>query len=351
MPGPTAALFGAAIYQQRSAMAEATDVDRTVALLSRATAESPVTFDVRGDDLLINGTPLSLEAPGVAVIRHAMVDHQTVHLAVPRALTATQWRAVVELFASAPGLYPSIDDLRDALRFSVPDAVVSSSVGAAAEGDLRQSLFELPGLRATGAGNEARVVDSRDAVLAKLSTALDPLLGAAARARDNRDYAALAQVLLQIQELAADKDSEQQAIISRERRRVVPSHILEAMARQIPKSGASSPIARVLGTLGHDGAAAILDALSGAPGPQERRAYIDVLVASRDCDITIVEALGSTRVEIVRDAAEVIGRKRMEHAVPLLAHLLKHTKVDVRTTAWHALELIGTREALKALRS
>lgn len=350
MPGPIGALFGAAIYQQRSALAEANDVDRTVALLCRATAEGAVTFDVRGDDLLINGTPLSLEAPGAAVIRHAMVDHQTAHLAVPRALTAMQWRAVVELFASAPGLYPSIDDLRDALRFSVPDAVVSSSSGAAAEGDLRQSLFELPGLRAGGT-HDARPVDSRDAVLAKLSTALDPLLGAAARARDNRDYAALAQVLLQIQELAADKDSEQQAIISRERRRVVPSHILEAMARQIPKSGTSSPIAKVLGTLGHDGAAAILDALSGAPGPHERRAYIDVLVASRDCDITIVEALGSTRVEIVRDAAEVIGRKRMEHAVPLLAHLLKHTKVDVRTTAWHALELIGTREALKALRS
>lgn len=352
MPVPIAALFAAAIYQQRSALSGAEEVDHTVDLLSRATSGSGVTFEVRGDDLLINGLPLSLEAPGVAIIRHALVDHQTARLTLPRAMKASQWRAVVELFASAPGLYPTVDELRDALRFTVPDSTVSSSSGAAAEGDLRQSLFELPGLRATGSPNDhSRSVDSRDAVLAKLATALDPLLGAAARDRDNRDYNALAEVLLQIQELAADKDAEQKAIISRERRRVVPSHILEAMARQIPKSGTSSPVARVLGMLGQDGAAAILDALSGAPGPHERRAYIDTLVASRDCDVTIVEALGSTRTEIVRDAAEVVGRKRMEHAVPLLAHLLKHTKVDVRTTAWHALELIGTRDALNALRS
>lgn len=351
MSVPIAALLAAAIYQARSSLSDAEEVDRTVSLLIQATDGAAVSLEVFGDDLRINGTPLSLEAPGTAVIRHALVDHHTVRLALPPVLTARQWRAVVELYASAPGLYASVDDLRDALRFTVPDAVVSGSSGAAAEGDLRQSLFELPGLRGVSSSlDPARATDPHDAALAELTAQLDPLLQAAEHARDRVDYHGLAATLLQMHDLAQDKDSELRAIVVRERRRVVPPDVLDAMARAIPKPAAPAIISRVLGLLGHDGAAALLGALNGAPGPHERRAYIDALVACRDCDETIIEALGNERAELVRDAAEVVGRKRMVQAVPLLAHLLRHAKVDVRTTAWHALEMIGTPEAMRALR-
>lgn len=351
MPIPLAALYASAIYLERSAIAEPEELARTITLLSRA-VDGSVSFEVCGDDLLINGTPLSLEAPGAAIIRHALVDHHTARLLLPEGLTAGQWRDVVELFASAPGLYPTVDDLRDALRCTVPDAVVSGTGGAEAEGDLRQSLFELPGLRATSSAQDLiRSIDAHDTALTELAAELDPLLHAATRARASADYDALAQALLQIQDLAANRDAEQRAIIARERRRVVSSDVLEAMARRVPRTGASGAVARALGLLGNDGAAALLDALEGAHGPHERRAYIDALVACRESESTIVEALGNERDDVVRDAAEVIGRKRMEKAVPLLAHLLKHSKVDVRTTAWHALELIGTRDAVKALRN
>lgn len=352
MPVPLAALFASAVYLERSAIADAEAIARTVTLLYRAADGAAVSFEVRGDDILINGTPLSLEAPGTTIIRHALVDHHTARLSLPSGLTALQWRDVVELFASAPGLYPTVDDLRDALRSTVPSAVVSGTSGNEAEGDLRQSLFELPGLRGSGSARDTtRSVDMHDASLADLSAQLDPMLRVAARARASADYDALAQVLLQIHELGAGRDSEQRAIIARERRRVVPGEVLEAMARRVPRTGAAGLIARVLGLVGNDGAAALLDALSGANGAHERRAYIDALVASRESDTSIVDALGDDRPELVRDAAEVVGRKRMEKAVPLLAHLLRHSKVDVRTTAWHALELIGTRDAVKALRA
>jgi len=351
MPVPLAALFASAIYLERSAVAEPGEIAKSVKLLYFAAEGESVSFEVRGDDLLINGTPLSLEAPGAASIRHALVDHHTVRLVFPTALTALQWRDVVELFASAPGLYPTVDDLRDALRCTIPDAVVAGTSGDDAEGDLRQSLFELPGLRGAGNASEVtRSIDAHDTALAELSAQLDPLLRVAAKARANADYDALAQVLLQMHELAADKDAEHRAIVARERRRVVPSEVLEAMARRVPRAGASGVVTRVLGLLGNDGAAALLDALAGATGPHERRAYIDALVAARESETIIVEALGNERTELVRDAAEVVGRKRLEKAVPLLAHLLRHSKVDVRTTAWHALELIGTRDAVKALR-
>lgn len=352
MSVPVAALFAAAIYQVRSSLSDAEEVDRTVGLLIRATEGAAVNFEVFGDDLRINGTPLSLEAPGTAVIRHALVDHHTARLTLPPALTTSQWRDVVELYASAPGLYGSVDDLRDVLRFTVHEAVVAGSSGAAAEGDLRQSLFELPGLRGGSSSlDPARVTDPHNVALAELTAQLDPLLQAAERARGRADYHGLAETLLQIHDLAQDKDSELRAIVVRERRRVVPADVLDTMARLIPKPGSPAIISRALGILSHDGAAALLGALNGAPGPHERRAYIDALVACRDCDATIVEALGNERTELVRDAAEVVGRKRMVLAVPLLAHLLRHAKVDVRTTAWHALEMIGTPEAMQALRA
>lgn len=352
MPVPLTALFATAIYLERSAVAEPEELAKAITLLYHAAAGESISFDVRGDDLLISGTPLSLEAPGAAIIRHALVDHHTARLTLPNALTALQWRDVVELFASAPGLYPTVDDLRDALRCTVPSAVVSGTTGDDAEGDLRQSLFEMPGLRGAGTATDvSRSVGLHDAALAELSAQLDPLLRVAAKARANADYDGLAQALMQMHELAVDKDAEQRAIVARERRRVVPSDVLEAMARRVPRAGAASALTRVLGLLGNDGAAALLDALAGATGPHERRAYIDALVAARESDTVIVEALGNERTELVRDAAEVVGRKRLEKAVPVLAHLLRHSKVDVRTTAWHALEQIGTREAVRALRA
>lgn len=352
MPVPMAALFASAIYLERSALAEPPEIARTVALLWRAANGETASFEVAGNELIINGTPLSLESPGATVVRHALVDHHTARLVLPPTLTAIQWHGVVELYASAPGLYATVDDLRDALRFTVPEAIVSGSSGAAAEGDLRGSLFELPGLRVSGATEEVRRnVNPHDAELDDLAQLLDPLLQAAARAREANDLPMLAQTLLQMQELASGRDAEQRAIIARERRRIIPGNVLDAMARLVPKSGAGGAVARALGAIGHDGAAALLDALGGAHSAAERRAYIDALVGCRDADATIIDALGSDHSDTVRDAAEVVGRKRTEQAVPVLSRLLRHARVDVRTTVWHALELIGTRDAVKALRS
>jgi hypothetical protein len=353
MPVPLVALIAAAIYQARSPLGDADSLNRTLELLAGAKGSERLSLEVGDTDLLVNGAPLSPAAPGSAIVRQALVDHDTARLVLPADISVAQLREIVELYASAPGLYASIDDLRDALRSTVPDVVVSGSARSAAEGDLREAIFELPGLRATSSNHEesVRPPDPHHAGLAALTARLDPMLQSAVEARDIRDYARLAEILLQVRELEDGSNEELGAMVARERRRVVPPAVLESMARTIPKPGNSPAIVRLLGSLGREGAAALFNALIGAPGPPERRAYIGALVDGRDCGDAILDVLGNPASRLLRDAAEIAGRKRMERAVPALTHLLRHSGVEVRTAAWHALERIGTPDAMKALRN
>jgi hypothetical protein len=353
MPVPLVALMAAAIYESRSQLGDLDSMNRTLSLLASAKGNERLSLEVGDADLLVNGAPLSPAAPGSAMVRQALIDHDTVRLILPANVSLAQLREIIELYASAPGLYASIDDLRDALRSTVPDVVVSGSAGPAAEGDLREALFELPGLRATSPNVEksVRPPDPHNAGLAGLAARLDPMLQAAAEARDSHDYGRLAEILLQVHELEDGKNEELSAMVARERRRVVPPAVLESMARTIPKPGSSVMISRLLGSLGREGAAALFNALVGAPGPHERRAYIDALVDGRDCVDSIVEVLGNPVSRVLRDAAEIAGRRRLERTVPELTHLLRHADVEVRTAAWHALELIGTPAAIRALRN
>jgi hypothetical protein len=350
VPESITALVATAIYQARSSIADPEPVERTIGLVARAAFRNETSFEIHDTALVVNGTALPLNAPGADVIHTALRAHLTRRLVLPAEMTATQWREVVELFASAGGLYHSIDDLRDALRYSVPSAVVSDTIGSETEGDLREALFELPGLQATARRSEPAVmIDPHDAELRDLASRLDPLLQAAERSRDNGNFEQLAHTLLAMLSLEESNRDDRRAIVARERRRVVPTDVLEAMARQVGKPRTPAVIARVLGLLGHDGATALMEALSGATNPLERRILIDALAGCRDCDEAIVDALNSPRPEIARDAAEVAGRRQLDGAVPFLTHLLRHPQADVRTASWHALENIGTRDAVKAL--
>jgi len=353
MQVPLVALMAAAIYESRSQLGDLDSMNRALSLLASAKGNEQLSLEVGDTDLLVNGAPVSPAAPGSAIVRQALIDHATLRLILPADTSPAQLRDIVELYASASGLYASIDDLRDALRATVPDIVVSGSAGQAAEGDLRDALFEMPGLRATSAvpGQAVRPPDPHPAGLAGLAARLDPMLQSAAEARDSHEYGQLAQILLQLHELEGGTNEELSTLVARERRRVVPPTVLESMARSIPKPGSSPMIARVLGSLGREGAAALFNALVGAPGPHERRAYIDALVDGRDCADAIVDVLGNPVSRVLRDAAEIAGRRHLEQAVPELTHLLRHTDFEVRTAAWHALELIGTPAAIRALRS
>ena len=137
---PVTALLAAAIHEARFGVEDPAGMDLILSLLTRATGGAAVRLEVSGEELLVNSTRIPAVAPGASLVRDALSNHDTVRLRVPPGALGEQWRSIVTLYASAPGLYESIDDLRDALRATVPDVMVSNTRGRAAEADLRAAL-------------------------------------------------------------------------------------------------------------------------------------------------------------------------------------------------------------------
>ena len=347
-----AAMFAATVYEVKASDADPASMDEAVSLLARAVNNRPTSFESITGELFVNDIPLPADAPGVSYLLKVLDDHGVRRLALPAGLEPRRWREIADVLASVPALYPTTDDLRDALRASVPAAVVLSSNRESGITDLREELFEIPGL-ITDAGAfssaPAEGLTTRSTDRSELSARLDPILRDAGEAVVAQDLERLATLLLELAGMAEHSNEATRTILARERRRVVPQSIVEAMVRLLPHPDISPMIPKVVMTLGRDGVDALIDALSGALNVIERRAYIEALSASPDADEAVLASLGSAQAELVRDAAEVAGRRRMESAIQPLGHLLKHNDERVRTAAWQALEQIGTNEALAAL--
>lgn len=348
MPVPLTALFAAAIYQVRASSADPVGTERVLGLLTRAAAGSVVVFELDEERLLVNSIPVGGDAPGALLLRTAMIEHDVSRLQLPSGLGPRQWGDVAEILASAPGLFPSADHVRDALTCSVPGALLMASGRPAMSDALRAALLDLPGQVPLRDGASS-TLSSREADRAELSTRLDPMLHAGAAAVEARDWPKVAQVVLDLQQLDVASDEASRTIIARERRRVAPPHIIDCLVRELPRAQVSPVMLAAIHALGSEGAAALVEALNGAPGRAERRAYIDALVEAPGATDSIITALGSHRPDLVAGAAEVAGLRRMEVAVPALGGLLRHAEESVRTGAYHALEQIATPDAMAAL--
>jgi HEAT repeats len=351
MPIPLTALFATAIHQVRSEVADPSELGDSLDLLMQAARGQAVQYEVIGDQLRVNATPVPASAPGAQLLVESLLQHHTARLELPAGLGRREWHDIAELYASAPGLYQSIDELRDAIRASVPEAVVAGPMSAGAI-DLREAVFELPGLSTSRPSGErpAVTVDEAAAAHAAVMVQLDPVLARAQRARGEENYPEFAGTLLEIRELEGRSGPEHRALISHERRRLTPPEVLDQLARLMTAPNAPPVIEEAVFAMGRDGTEALLRALSGTSRTQERRIYMDALVRVRDGSDAILKALTGARISLVRDATEVAGRRRMVEAVPALTQLMRHREQEVRTAVWYALEQIGTPEAVEALR-
>lgn len=351
MPVPLNALLAASIYQVRLVEADPGALMRAAELLARAAGEDPASWELDGDDLLVNGIPLPPGAPGVPTLRTALRHHRVTRLVVPAELRTPQWADLATILAAAPGVYDTPDKLAHAVQAAIPGAMVVPTIDAIAGEDLRDAtleVYESPEWRADDPGGDPMLLD-RGTDRSALSATLDPMLHQGTDAAQRSDWEGLVAVMAQLDELMARSDEATRSIILQERRRMVPPSVLGQMVRQLPNAGLGSPVARAVIAAGRNGADALLEALADQPTRFAHRVYMEALVEAHDADQLLLRMLNTKSTAMLRDVIDVIGRRAMVAAVPELARLLRHADADVRTTAWHALEQIGTPEALAAL--
>lgn len=350
MPTTLTALFAAAIHEARSAEADPTGVQRAATMLVTAAGARRLTFAIEDHKITINDVPLHPDAPGADLVRVALERHATARLILPAGLTVRQWRDLAELYASAPGLYPTPEHMRAAVLGLVPGAAFGAGdPDADVEPDQTHDRV-IPGLTVADAPPRTSPdLTSHAGERASLSTALDPLLDRGTAAVERRDWDELADVLEGLHSLERIAEDSVRAIIMRERRRVVPSSVIEELVRRLPEVGPGSRLGQALSNLGTESAEAIFEVLADGPAARDRRAYLEVLGMLDGIEGVLVERLSSRDPELLRDAADVIGRRRITSAVRPLANLLRHGNEEVRTAAWRALEAIGTPLAMEEL--
>ena len=352
MPTTLTALFASALHEARSAPSEPIGIQRAAGLLVTAAGARRVEFRVDAGRLVVNGFPLRRGAPGAPLITECLEQHLTRRLALPAGLNATQWTELAQLYASAPGIYPTAEHMRAAITGIVAGATFEHSAdrvpddpGVSESG--RGSMRLLALADETPPGDPALV--SRETDLSELSAQIDPLIEEAHKAVDRADWLRVAELLIDMEKVAVEGGPATEQIVTRERRRLLPVSAIEHLVGELPTSGASTLVMEALSTLGRDGADALFELLAEQPSRERQRLYLQALESLHGADDAIIAALASDQDDMARSAAIVAGRRRMERAIPVLGALLKHHDAQVRAATWRALEDIGTAEAMRML--
>jgi HEAT repeats len=345
MPVPLIAMLAASLHEAQAEGVDPASTTRAISLLARAAEGTPFSLSVAGDDLLVNDVRVDPDAPGVVQVHRALRAHQLTRLQLPRGMDTALWHELVEMLASAPGLYPTAGKFAEALHVALPGSAAEGGSSASAG----QDSLSHPVLPSSQFGLAAAPLPlgSPAGERSDLSARLDPLIAQGREALDRNDLATLAETLLQLAEL--ERESGDSASVAAERRRLAPPPVLEAMAHQLPDPSTPLVVGRALRGLGAEAADAIVDAMRDAVHRPTRRAYVQALAEIPESTATILAALSGTEPRLLADVADAAGRRALNEAVPALKVLLKHHDEEVRTAAWHALEQIATPEARRAL--
>lgn len=351
MPTTLTALFAAALHEAQATEAGPAGVQRAAALLVTAAGARRIEWQVDTGRLVVNGFPLRRGAPGAPLVVECLEKHLTRSLALPAGLNANQWVELSQLYASAPGIYPTAEHMRVAVASVVAGAKLVTSADRIPE--THEVTGAPPGSieafsDAVLPGDPALV--SPKAGLSALSTKVDPILDAARAAVDRADWLEVARLLVELDQVVPPDDQATRAILARERRRVFPKLAIEHLMVELPTDEQSSVVMAAIDTLGNKGAEAVFELLADQPTRARHKLYLDVLTRMQHAEQAIIQALSSEDDGTARDAAVVVGRRGMAKAVPVLGALLRHANAEVRTAAWRSLEDIGTPEAMELLR-
>ncbi len=191
---------------------------------------------------------------------------------------------------------------------------------------------------------EAADVDS--AMLA----AAEGLRAAEQRVKDGDWIATLGIVGAMVQRDEASVDAEVRRAYLLVVRRLLKPNTLRGLAHLLPhKRDLRESLHAVFARSGEDGVDALVELMTSANSPGERRAYRDALAACPQAAPMLSHMLGDPQWFVVRNAAELLGEMGVFEVDGKLVETLSHPDARVRRAATGALARLGTPRALHAL--
>lgn len=339
MSSAIVALLGTALFEAAQPDGDPVSRERTLALLARAAEGEPLALALDGTGLRLNEVPVPPATPGARELTAAMRSHHTSRVQFPAGLEPRHWREVAAIYAAPTGIHPTATHVREALRTISP--LIQCQDGEAAAG-------RPPAGDRTVAGS---AVTNRAGDLSSFSTELARLQTEGRDCAERRDAAGVARILLRFAELEQAEAPGQAAIVAKERRRVIPPATMEWLVTEAAHPQSPSQLTDALLTLGGELVEPVLDELVRHPGPGGRDALIALLGRLPDLEALLAAVLHGSAPSLVRGAAMVAERRHLEGLVPVLGAHLRHQDADARAAVWHALEGIGTHEAVELLNS
>jgi HEAT repeat protein len=153
-----------------------------------------------------------------------------------------------------------------------------------------------------------------------------------------------------VQRDAAVPDGDVKRAYSFAIRRMSKPALLRAVATLIPKKPERKQhFYEVLERTAEEGAEALIEQISQAKTPEDRRSLFEVLVELSAAVPALTRMLGDSRWFVVRNAADLLGEMSAAAAEESLIDLLRHTDDRVRRSATNALLKLGTPNALKSI--
>ena len=133
-------------------------------------------------------------------------------------------------------------------------------------------------------------------------------------------------------------------------RRLLSPNTLRGFAKLLPnKRDLRETLRAVFAKSGEGGVDALVELMTAANTPGERRAYRDALAACPQAAPMLGHMLGDPQWYVVRNAAELLGEMGVHEVDGRLVETLTHPDARVRRAATGALARLGTPRALHAL--
>ncbi|HJU74991.1 MAG TPA: HEAT repeat domain-containing protein [Gemmatimonadaceae bacterium] len=303
---------------------------------------------------------LKLTAITIKIGREGFVRHATPRagVGVIRATPAAGMRSVGSSGGSSiadrlktPPTNPKTSrfdqDLRPAAHGDGDEEKTSGGVGDARFEIMSREIARLEPIRDLSALTKllAEATDGDTATAAGAEA-----LRAAEERIQHGDWIAAATILAALVGQDGERDPEVRRAYLIYVRRLLKPHALRGLAKLLPnRKEMRESLHAIFANSNEDGVDALVELMTAANTPGERRAYRDALAACPHAAPTLGHMLGDPQWFVVRNAAELLGEMGVTEVDGRLVETLSHPDTRVRRAATGALARIGTPRALHAL--